>query len=499
MGLERRWQVLIVSSTALFVSSLDLFIVNIAFPEIEREFAGTGVASVSWVLNAYAIVYAALLVAAGRLADRAGRRRMFITGLAVFVLGSALCGAAPSIGALVAARVLQAVGAACLVPTSLALLLPEFTPAQRPAAIGVWAAIGGVAAALGPVLGGILVQQSWRLVFLVNIPVGALALAAGARVLAESRDDSPQARPDLLGAAVLMASVAIFALGLVKAPAWGWSDTRTLACLLAGAIGAGAFWRRCRRHPSPIVDPSMLAVRSFAAANGANLAFSAGFAAFLLADVLFLTRVWGEPALTAGLAVAPGPMLASVFAANVGRVVNRFGQRALASVGIALFGLGCAWWLLRMGREPDYAGEMLPGLVLTGVGVGFVLPTLASASATSLPPARFATGSALFSMSRQLGFVLGVAALVAVLGADAPAEAVRAFDRGWLFMIATSALALAAALSIGELRPARAAAPAPVAPAPATPAAPEAAGSRGCAGAQLVAAGTRRAGGGSGS
>ena len=452
MRLERRWQVLVVSSTALFVASLDLFIVNIAFPDIEREFDGTGVASVSWVLNAYAIVYAALLVSAGRLADRVGRRRMFIAGLLVFMLGSALCGAAPSIGALVAARVLQAVGAACLVPTSLALLLPEFAPAERPAAIGVWAAIGGIAAALGPPLGGLLVQGSWRLVFLVNLPVGALALTGAARVLRESRDEAPQGRPDLLGAAILVLGVGAIALGLVEAPSWGWTDARTLAALLGGVLGTWVFWARCRTHPAPIVDPAMLAVRSFAAANGSNLAFSAAFAAFLLGDILFLTHVWGMSVLTAGFAMAPGPLLATVFAAAVGRVANRFGQRTLASVGMVLFALGCAWWRWRVGATPNYLTDMLPGLVVSGVGVGFVLPTLASASASSLPPARFATGSAVFSMSRQLGFVLGVAILIATLGSFAPADAVRAFDRGWLFMIVASVAGLAGALSIGDLR-----------------------------------------------
>src|SRR5215213_10277505 len=206
--MQRRWQVLTLVSVATFVASLDLFIVNIAFPDIRADLGGGSVGELSWVLNAYAIVFAALLVPAGRLADRAGRRRGFLGGLAVFVAGSVLCGLAPSVTALVGARVVQATGAAFLMPTSLALLLPEFEPRERPAAIGIWAGVGAAAAAAGPPLGGVLVQADWRLVFFVNLPVGAWALWRGARLLEETRDEEAQARPDWLGATVLAGAIA---------------------------------------------------------------------------------------------------------------------------------------------------------------------------------------------------------------------------------------------------------------------------------------------------
>lgn len=446
--MERRWQVLAVVSVAVFMASLDLFIVNIAFPDIAADLGAGDVAGVSWVLNAYAIVFAALLVPAGRLADRVGRRRAFLGGTLAFLAGSALCGAAPSVETLVAARVVQAAGAAFLVPTSLALLLPEFPPAQRPAAIGIWAAVGGLAAAAGPPLGGLLVEADWRLVFLVNVPVGLGALAFAARLLRESRDET--ATPaDALGTVLLTAGVALVALGLVQAPEWGWGDARTLSALAAAALLVGAFRHRCYTHPSPVVDPAMLRVRSFAMANLAALLFMAAFAAMLLNNVLFLTTVWGSSVLEAGLQIAPGPLMAAVFAALAGRWAGRFGQAALATAGLVLFAAGSALWLATAGTQPAWATEMLPGMLVTGVGVGLVLPSLAGATAASLPPQRFATGSAVLMMSRQLGSVLGVAILVAVLGDDA---GLGAFQGGWAFMVLASALAALSAVAIGPVR-----------------------------------------------
>jgi EmrB/QacA subfamily drug resistance transporter len=450
--MERRWQVLTVVSVAVFMVSLDLFIVNIAFPDIARDFDDTRTAELSWVLNAYAIVFAALLVPAGRIADRVGRRRGFLGGLGLFLLGSALCGLAPSVATLVAARVVQAAGAAFLMPTSLALLLPEFPPNERAAAIGVWAAVGAVAAAAGPPVGGLLVEASWRLVFLVNVPVGLLATVYAVGLLSESRDPLPGRRPDLFGTAMLMLGVGALALGLVKAPDWGWGDARTLASLAGAGAVLVAFLVRCAGHPSPVVDLGMLRVRSFAMANAAALLFTAAFAAMLLASVLFMTGVWGESVLTAGVSLSPGPVMAAVAAVPAGRLANRVGQRFLAGPGCLLFAAGSAWWLWQLDEQSNYAGAMLPGLIATGIGVGLTLPSLASAAASSLPAARFATGSAVLTMSRQLGSVLGIAVFVAVLGTPAATEAVDAFGNGYLFMIIAAVLGAVAALGIGAVQ-----------------------------------------------
>jgi EmrB/QacA subfamily drug resistance transporter len=448
---ERRWKVLAVVSVAVFVVGLDMFIVNIAFPRIEHEFTGSGVASISWVLSAYAIVLAALMVPAGRIADRIGRRRGFLIGLVVFTVGSALCGAAPSVAALVAARVIQGAGAAFLLPTALALLLPEFPPGERPMAIGIWSAVGGVAAAAGPPIGGLLVHISWRLVFLVNLPVGAIALVYAIGLLRESRADG-EARPDLLGGLLLMGAIGLLALGLVKAPDWGWSSAATVASLAGAVIGATLFWWRCLVHPSPIVDPAMLRVRSFALASSASLLFSAAFATMLLGNVLFLTGVWHYSVLHAGVALMPGPAMAALTATPGGRLAGRIGQRTTAAAGITLFAMGGIWWLWHLGATPSYATELLPGQIMTGTGVGLTLPSLASAATASLPPARFATGSAVFTMTRQIGFALGVSVLVAVLGSGHGSNVIATFRGGWLFMVIASLAGAGLAAAMGPVR-----------------------------------------------
>ena len=457
--LPRRWQVLLTVSVAVFMSSLDLFIVNIAFPAIRADFDGSSLASVSWVLNAYAIVFAALLVPAGRWADRVGRRRTFVAGVALFTFASALCALATNVETLVAARVLQGAGAAALMPTSLALLLPEFPPHQRAMAVGAWAAVGAAAAAAGPPIGGLLVELSWHWVFLVNLPIGLLTIVLALRVVRETRDPVPGARPDLIGASLLSLAIGALALALVQGPAWGWGDGRTLAAFGTAPVVIAAFLARSARHPAPVVELSILRVRSFAMANLAALLFFAAFGAMLLAGVSYLTEVWGHSVLRAGFELSPGPAMATIFALTAGRLTQRYGQRALAVPGAVVFACGAMFWTVAAGPEPAYATTYLPGMMLTGTGVGLVLPSLSSAAAASLPPARFATGTGVFSMSRQIGGALGVAAFVAVLGTPSAAQAGAAFDRVWWCIAAGALAAGAASLALGRLRVAAPAAP----------------------------------------
>ena len=228
--MQRKWLVTIIVCTGVFMSSLDLFIVNIAFPSIASYYSGSSLASLSWIVSGYSIVFAALLVPAGRWADAFGRKRAFMLGLGIFVAASAGCAVAPTVALLIAARLVQAVGGALMLPTSLGLILPEFEVHERHSAIGVWAATGGIAAAAGPPLGGLLVQADWRLVFLVNIPVGLIGLVAARRVLVERREPNALT-PDLLGAVGFVVAIASLVLAIVKGPDWGWASAPVLLLL----------------------------------------------------------------------------------------------------------------------------------------------------------------------------------------------------------------------------------------------------------------------------
>ncbi|HEY4428790.1 MAG TPA: MFS transporter [Solirubrobacteraceae bacterium] len=445
--MQRKWLVTLVVCVGVFMASLDLFIVNIAFPAIGRQFGGPSLGSLSWILSGYAIVFAALLVPAGRWADAFGRKRAFLLGLAVFVLASAACAAAPSVGLLIAARLVQAAGGALMLPTSLGLMLPEFAPHERHAAIGVWAATGGTAAAAGPPLGGLLVQADWRLVFLVNVPVGLAGLVAGARVLRERREIGAQ-RPDVLGAGALIVAVGALVVAIVQGQRWGWGSPAILSLLGVSAALVPAIWLRSEHHAAPVVEPAMLRVRTFGLAVGASLLFFGGFGAMLLGGVLFLTGVWHESVLTAGLMLFPGPAMATAFSVPSARLGARVGFRAPGLVGALLFAAGSVWYITHTGDRPDYVGEYLPGLLIGGAGVGLVIPTLTGAGASSLAPERFATGAAVLTMGRQIGSALGVAVLVAVLGTHAGSAA--DFHSAWLISVAGG---LAAGLALAAIGP----------------------------------------------
>lgn len=444
---QRTRLTVVVVCLGAFMAGLDLFIVNIAFPALEEEFSSTGLGGLSWVLNAYTIVFAALLVPAGRWADAYGRKRVFLLGLALFTAASAACAAASSVEMLVATRVVQAVGAALLLPTSLALLLPEFPPQQRSVAVAGWAAVSAVAAAAGPPVGGLLVQADWRWVFLVNVPVGLIALAVGARVLRETREPHA-ARPDALGAVLLAAGVAALVGGVVEGPEWGWGDPRVIGAWLLAAVLLAIVARRCLHHPAPVVDPDLLRIRPFRVAVISAALFFAAFGAMLLTSVLFLTGPWDRDVLQAGLEIAPGPATAAIFSVPGARLAQRIGMARVGALGTALFALAGLLWLTRLSDVPDYAGTFLPAMVIGGAGVGLVIPTVTAAAAVVLPPERFATGTAVVSMGRQLGVAVGVAIVVALLGTPQSADD---FQAAYGFILGASVLSGVALSGLGRV------------------------------------------------
>jgi len=432
-----------VLALAVFMSSLDLFIVNLAFPYISRQYPGTSLSSLSWVLNAYTIVFAAVLVPAGRWADRVGRRRLFVIGLVAFSAGSVLCGLAPGVAALIAARVIQAAGAGIMVPASMSLLLAAVPAAGRAKALGTWSALAALGAALGPVIGGSLVQVNWRLVFWINVPVGLAAVFLAVRVVPESRDPASRGRPDVLGAALLAAAVGLVAFALVKAPDWGWGSARFIGLLAASLVSGTAMVARSRRHHSPVIELELLRSRTFSGAFAASILYYAGFGAFVLGAVEFLTGVWHYSAVVAGLAIAPGPLMVLPFARLVAPRLGAWlgGPGRVVVIGCVVNAGAQLLWLSQIQATPAYTTHLLPAQLLGGAGVGLSIPSLLAAGSMSLTPARFGTGSGILNTARQVGTVLGVAGLVAILSRLSPADPVAAFRHGVELIIAFFAAA----------------------------------------------------------
>ncbi len=426
--------VLAIASLGAAVAFVDATIVNIAFPDIERSFPGTSISSLSWVLNAYNIVFAAFLLAAGRIADLLGRRRVFIFGLELFTAGSLLCAIAPSAGALIAFRVVQALGAAFLVPSSLALVLNAFPPARRAHGVALLSAVGAAAAGLGPSLGGLLVTAAnWRLVFLVNLPIGAVAVLLARQRLVESRAPGRRRIPDLVGSLLFAVAIASLVLGVVKGQEWGWGSARIIGSLTVALItGAAVVWR-CTWHRSPVIDLSLLKIRTFSATNAMTVVGAAGFYGYTLSNVLFLTTVWRYSVLAAGLALTVGPVVAVAVAGPTSRLAQRIGARPVLVAGGLFWGGAVVWFVERVGTTPDFVGEWLPGMVLLGIGAGTLFPNLSGAAVASAPGESFATATGMNSVARQVGAALGVAVVVAIIGTATPAGAYTAFQHAWVF------------------------------------------------------------------
>ncbi len=427
-SVSARIRTLLIVSAAGFLAFLDSSIVNIAFPAIRADFASTSLESISWVLNAYNLVFAAALVPAGRLADRTGRRPLFISGVIVFVVASAACAIAPNAGTLIGARVFQALGAAALVPAAQALYLPLFSREERPKAIALFGAVAAASAAAGPTLGGILVDQaSWRWVFLVNVPIGLLAVAATIRWVQEPAYDRVSRIPDVLGMVVLAAALAGLAYGLVEGEPLGWSSSRVLIAFAAFAVLLPFFVWRSKRNALPAVPLELFRFKSFRVATLATTTFGAGFYALTLCNVLFLTTVWGYSPLQAGFAIAPSAVAAVLIAPVAGGLVRARGPRIPLALGALAYGAAVLVLLLFAPARPQLA-LWLPVVVLAGVGIGLIFSSLAAAQVSDLDVGQFSVGSAIGNASRQIGAVLGVAILIAVLGTP---TSIDAFRRGW--------------------------------------------------------------------
>jgi EmrB/QacA subfamily drug resistance transporter len=431
---------------------LDASIINIAFPDLRRSFPDSGIDDLSWVLNAYSIVFAAFILAAGRLADLIGRRRVFELGVALFTFASLLCAVAPSLGWLIATRMLQALGAAAVIPASLALVLEAFPNDRRTRGVALWSSAAALAAGIGPSIGGVLVElESWRLIFLVNVPLGFLTIWIADRTLVESRAPGRRATPDLLGSVVLALAIAALTLGIIKGQDWGWLSPGVIGTLFAAATLVALFISRCRWHPSPMLDLHLFRIRSLSVSNALTFLGASAFFAYGLCNVLFLTSVWGYSVLEAALALTPGPFIAAAAALPAARMADRFDARFLLVGGGLIWSAGLVYLMVAVGTEPAFLSEWLPGIAIIAVGFGLAFPIVGSAAVAAVSGGRFATATGLNSVARQVGGVMGVAILVAIIGTPSPEELPAAFDRGWGFAASCCLAVALGSLFLGRI------------------------------------------------
>lgn len=432
------WITLGIASTAAFMVALEVTVISLALPEIEDGFPGVTSSTLSWIFNAYSIGVAALLLVAGWAADLYGRKRLFLTGMAIFAAGSTAAGLAPSVELLITARVVQSIGGSMLFPSGLALILAAFPPARRQMAIGIWAATGGLAGAVGPSFGAFLVEAfGWRAVFLINVPVAAVAVGLGPRLLAESRVDGAARHVDVIGVPLASLGVGALVFGIVQQGEWGWGSPGVLAALVGGVALFAAFIVRSRRHPAPLFDLGLLRERSYAVALVGSLFFSAGFFGSWVLLPTFIQRWWDWSVLETGLALMPASLIAAVLSGPIGSVVDRFGHKRVVAAGGLLGAAGWAGFALLIDTEPNLVIGLLIPNVLLGLGMAVLFGMLVGASMRDIPPHRYAMAGAGRTTTFQLAQALGVAVGVAVIGRPATADAARsAYRAGWLLSAA---------------------------------------------------------------
>ena len=411
------WPTFWIACVAVFLVSLDTTMLFAAFRAVRAGFPGTSAADMSWVLNAYTVVYAAMLIPAGGLADTHGRKKIFLLGVTIFLAASAACGLAGNVGWLIAARVVQAIGAALLTPASLSIVLDAFPQSKRAVAVSLWGAVGGLAAAIGPSLGSFVVDAvGWPWAFYLNLPLGAISLWRGAALLKEAKKPDSRRRVDGVGIGLLIVGVGAVALAIVQSESPHWSRSELGVVAAVGAIALIGFVMWARVAAAPLVDLRLFKHRTYTFVNLATLAFGAAFSMMFFAFFFYMTEVWHYTLPQAGLAITPGPLLVIPFAILSGRLAAKIGHRPFLVGGGVIYAGSGLWFLLMPGAQAAYASHWLPGLVMSGIGVGLVLPSLSAAAVNRLPADQYAVGSAVNQATRQIGSVMGVAITVLLIG-----------------------------------------------------------------------------------
>ena len=467
---SRRWWALAAVSLATLMTYLDNNIVNVAIPTIQRSLH-LSVSGLEWVVSSYLLTLAGLLLVGGRLADVFGRRRLFGVGLAVFTLSSLAAGLAGSGGVLIASRAVQGVGAALLMPTTLAIIMATFTNVrERNTAIGIWAAVSALALALGPVLGGLISQHlHWGWIFLINVPIGVITFAIAALYVDESRAGSAMRQLDLPG--LVTSALSLFALtyALIEGSVSGWTAPPILGAFAVAAVAAAAFVAIEARTAHPMVDLSMFRSREFSGGSGTMMIWAFGILGIYFFTSLYLQESLGFSPVKAGLAFVPMALCVAVFASLAPRVEARAGAHRTVAFGMLLMVVGLVLFA-GLGLHASYT-SLLPGFMLFGAGAGLMNVPLTNAVMQAVPGARAGIASALLNASREVAGLLGITVIGAVLSTRraaalrAGADPVHAFVDGYHLGLLVTILLLAAGVVVSfvTLRPRAAAPPLPTA------------------------------------
>ncbi len=437
----RRRLILAICCMSLLIVGLDNTIVNVALPSIGRELH-TGVSGLQWTVDAYTLVLASLLMLSGSMGDRLGRRLVFQTGLVLFTLGSALCSAAPSLGWLIAFRMLQAVGGSMLNPVAMSIIRNVFTdPRERAQAIGMWGATVGISLALGPVVGGALVTSAgWRSVFWINLPIGIAALALTMRFVPESRAPRPR-RLDPVGQALVIVLLASLTYAIIEAPSAGWLSAQSIALFALAAVALVGLIAYESRRREPLLELRFFRSVPFSSASAIAVCSFAALGGFLFLNTLYLQEVRGLSPLEAGLYTLPIAAMTLIFAPLSGRLVGRRGPRAGLLVGGLGIGLGGA--LLTGLSAHTSLASLLPAYFVFGIGFGMVNPPITTTAVLGMPPAQAGVAAAVASTSRQVGQTLGVAVVGAIAATGLSAVGpgfVAASHAGWWIVAGCGAI-----------------------------------------------------------
>ncbi|MGH3008717.1 MAG: MFS transporter [Gaiellaceae bacterium] len=409
--MERKWRVLMVVCVAVFMLLLDITVVNVALPNIQRELH-TSFTDLQWVVDAYALTLAATMLNAGSLGDMLGRKRVFLTAIALFTIASALCGAANSPLFLILARGAQGIGGAGMFAVSLAIISQEFHGRERGTAFGIWGATVGLAVAIGPLVGGALTTYAgWRWIFFVNVPIGVAVVAGGLRALRETRNEE-HGGFDLPGLVTLSAGLFALVIGLFRGADWRWSSGRIIGVFAAAAVLLVAFGAIESRQEAPMFDFSLFRVPTFTGAQITAFAISAGMFAQFLFLPLYLESVLGYSAVKTGVIFLPLSLVSFVVAPIAGRLSARFPVRYFLGGGLAVVGVSL---LLMHGLTlSSTASALIPGFVVGGIGIGMVNAPLAATAVSVVEPRRAGMASGINNTFRQVGIATGIAALGAI-------------------------------------------------------------------------------------